>query len=161
MVTSTSFAAGRGDRLRVLVVEDEPDTAASLSHLLRLWGHEARAASDGVAAVNAFPRFRPDVVLLDLGLPGVDGYEVARRLRQRRGGDRALLVVISGYAQEACRRRAYDAGADLFLVKPADPQQLADLLGRPAAAVRADLRLRQSADGLHPPATVNTSPPET
>jgi DNA-binding response OmpR family regulator len=117
------MAASR--HLRVLVVEDERDTADSLSFLLGLWGHESLIASDGAAALDAVPSFRPDLVLLDLGLPQLSGYDVVRQLRQRPEGAGLPVWVMSGFAQESDRQRAREAGADLFLVKPADPAHLA------------------------------------
>jgi CheY-like chemotaxis protein len=137
--------------LRVLVIDDCPDTTASMTQLLRLWGHEARVAGDGPGGLAAAAAFRPDVVLLDLGLPGLDGFEVARLLRRDEGPRRALVVALSGYGQEQDRRHSLEAGCDLHWTKPADPEALRLLLesrrevgpGCPeAAAERAAARLR-------------------
>jgi two-component system CheB/CheR fusion protein len=113
---------------RVLVVEDNPDAAESLALLLRAAGHEVRVAADGPAALEAAAAFRPQVVLLDIGLPKMDGYEVARRLRRGAGRDGLLLVALSGYGQEEDRRRSRAAGFDAHLVKPADLDALQELL---------------------------------
>lgn len=139
---------------RTLIVEDNPDAADTLSEILELWGHEVRVVPQGFAAIEAAPEFRPRVVFLDIGLPGMDGYEVARRLRaweteedvraggsrregtaHRRGGDvdakpgaRMFLVALTGYGQEEDRRRSEEAGFDLHLTKPVDPAQLRRLL---------------------------------
>jgi PAS domain S-box-containing protein len=123
----SDHAVGSPVALRMLVVDDNVDMAMSLSILLQLHGHRVEMAHDGSAAL-AMTEARPfDVMLLDIGLPSVDGYEVARRIRAR-GGDRPLLVGISGYGFEADRQRAKDAGFDLYLVKPVDPQRLEALL---------------------------------
>jgi DNA-binding response OmpR family regulator len=111
--------------LRVLVVDDEPDTARSICTLLGMWGHESAIASDGASALAICPAYRPDLILLDLGLPWLDGYEVLRRLRHLPGGD-----------EVPDRLRAEEAGADLFLVKPFDPVQLEALLVRTADLIR-------------------------
>jgi len=118
----------RSVRRRVLVVDDCPDTRVSLASLLRLWGHDVRGAADGPTALETAVAYRPDVVLLDIGLPGMDGGEVARCLRRR--GEPALLVSVSGYGDEDHRRCALDAGCDLHWVKPIDLDELRGLLER-------------------------------
>jgi CheY-like chemotaxis protein len=112
----------------VLVVDDNADAANSMAMLLRAAGHVTEAAHDGPAAVAAAGRFRPDVVLLDIGLPGLDGYEVARRLRATEDGDRRLLVAVTGYGGDEVRRLAAEAGFDRHLVKPVDPEDVHTLL---------------------------------
>jgi CheY-like chemotaxis protein len=121
-----------GGALRVLVVEDEPDAAESLRQLLLLYGHRAEVARDGPAAVELAERFRPDVVLLDIGLPGgMDGLEVARRVGLRPDGGKApLLVAVTGRDQGDDRRRSELAGIHLHMTKPADPEVLRSLLAR-------------------------------
>jgi PAS domain S-box-containing protein len=111
---------------RVLVVDDNRDAAETLALLLRSAGHEVCLAYDGVEALAAAEGFGPEVAFLDIGLPGLDGYEVARRLRQRPG--KLLLVAVTGYGQEEDRRRAHAAGFDRHLVKPVDPTVLQELL---------------------------------
>jgi signal transduction histidine kinase/CheY-like chemotaxis protein len=113
---------------RVLVVDDNVDAADSLAMVLRVGGYDARTAHDGLAALQMAEGFRPEVVLLDIGLPKMDGYEVARRLRERVGSENVFLVAITGYGQEGDRRRAEEAGFDAHLVKPADPTALHRLL---------------------------------
>jgi two-component system CheB/CheR fusion protein len=115
-------------RNRILVVDDNVDAAESLAILLRLGGHETRTAHDGPSALEAAGEFLPEVVLLDLGLPGMDGYEVAKRLRQRPETERALLVAVTGYGQEEYRKRAREGGFDHHLVKPVHLSQLEELL---------------------------------
>jgi PAS domain S-box-containing protein len=121
---------------RVLLVEDNMDAAESLALLLRLEGHEVRVAHDGPAALAAARDYRPDIIFLDIGLPHMDGYEVARRLRQEEGDQHAVLVALTGYGQGEDRRRVEAAGFDAHLVKPADVNALrrllAELRGSPA-----------------------------
>ncbi len=117
---------------RVLVVDDNQDVADSLALVLRLGGHDVRVAHDGPAALEAAHAYRPEVVLLDIGLPGMTGYEVARRLRQEPPAGLALLIALTGYGQEEDRRRSSEAGFDVHLTKPVDPADLKELLVRPA-----------------------------
>jgi len=116
--------------LRVLVVEDEPDTALSMTMLLKLYGHEVQSARDGEEAVLAAWKNPPDVVLLDIGLPKLDGWQVARRLREPPRPKRLLLVAISGYGRPEDRQHSQEAGIDLHLLKPLDPDHLQNLLCR-------------------------------
>ncbi len=119
--------------LRVLVVDDYPDTRAALRILLRLWGHDSREAADGPCALRTARDFRPDVALLDLGLPGdIDGCEVARRLRSDEALRGVLLIAITGFGREADVERCREAGFNDHLLKPFDPEQLKSLLGRHA-----------------------------
>lgn len=104
------------------------DAAETLGDLLEVWGYEVRCARDGHGAIEAARAGRPDAVLLDIGLPGLDGYEVARRLRQDPGLEHTLLVALTGYVQEADQRRAREAGFDHHLGKPVDPDALRRLL---------------------------------
>ncbi|MBY0527279.1 MAG: PAS domain S-box protein [Gemmataceae bacterium] len=131
-IASARPVDGRGSGRRVLVVDDKVDAVESLARLLNLIGHETRTAQDGPAALEQARRFRPDVVLLDIGLPGMDGYEVARRLRQRPETARAQLVAVTGYGQEEDRRLSREAGFDLHLVKPVDLTVLQELIAAPA-----------------------------
>jgi two-component system CheB/CheR fusion protein len=128
-------ASGAG--LRVLVVDDNADVADSLAMLLELSSHEVRAVYSGADALDALAVFRPDVVLLDIGLPTMTGYEVVRRIRGCEEGRRALVVAVTGYGQPEDRRLSLEAGFDHHLVKPVDLDALLALLGgsgRDAAA---------------------------
>jgi CheY-like chemotaxis protein len=116
--------------LRILAVEDHADTAASLAELLRLYGHEIVVAGDGAEAIHQAEMNPPDVVLLDIGLPGMDGWEVARRLQQLPAARKPLLVAMTGYGQEADREHSRQAGIHLHLLKPLDPAELERLLRR-------------------------------
>ncbi len=112
---------------RVLVVDDNADAAESLADLLRLQGHLAEVAHDGPSALAALAATAPDVILCDIGLPGMSGYEVARTVRAGLHGA-VRLVALTGYAQPEDVRRAKDAGFDAHLAKPPDPDQLARAL---------------------------------
>ncbi|MCI0461163.1 MAG: response regulator [Gemmataceae bacterium] len=125
--------AASGRPGRVLVVDDNRDAAASLAMLLELEGHEVYLAHDGPAALTAARTHRPEVILLDIGLPGMDGYEVARHLRVMEGMQEALLVAMTGYGQEEDRCRALHAGFDQHLTKPVDPAEVQALVAKPRA----------------------------
>lgn len=121
--------------LRVLVVDDCTDTTTSFSILMGLWGHDVRAANDGEAALELAASYRPDVVFLDLAMPGLDGCETARRLRTLPGGTGPTrLVALSGLTGEEDRCRAREAGIDLHLFKPIGPDDLEQVLASCAGA---------------------------
>jgi CheY-like chemotaxis protein len=122
--------AGQSTPRRVLVVDDNADAALTLQMLLHSLGHETHVAHDGKAALEVAARVRPDVVLLDIGLPGVDGYEVARRLRQIKGAPPMRIIAVTGWGTDADRRRSQEAGFDVHLVKPLDADELARVLAR-------------------------------
>jgi signal transduction histidine kinase/PAS domain-containing protein/ActR/RegA family two-component response regulator len=115
---------------RVLLVEDNPDTAESLIMFLEVLGHRVCPVYDGAAALDAARTSPPDVMLVDIGLPGMDGYEVARRVRRDPGLDRVVLVALTGYGREEDRERAMAAGFDFHLVKPVSPDALHGLVAR-------------------------------
>lgn len=119
---------------RVLVVDDNRDAAHSLAVLLRLGGHRVEVAHDGPQALDAAERLRPDVVLLDIGMPGMSGFDVARRLRASPWGRSAMLVAQTGWGQDEDRQRARDAGFDVHLIKPVDHAALMRLMPAPAPA---------------------------
>jgi two-component system CheB/CheR fusion protein len=121
-------ADARGPALRILVVDDNEDSADSLATLLELTGHTTRTAYDGLAAVETAAEFRPDVILLDIGLPRLDGYEACRRIRKEPWGERMMLIAQTGWGQEEDRNRAKDAGFDHHLIKPIAPAELRKLL---------------------------------
>ena len=114
--------------MTILIVDDNVDAAESMSMLLEAVGVEVRVAHDGPQALAAFEACRPRMVLLDIGMPGMDGYEVARRLRSTPGAPRAALVALTGWGQDEDRRRVREAGFDYHLVKPADFATLQSLI---------------------------------
>jgi len=148
-------AAGPGARgaprvrpLRVLVVDDCPDTTDSTAELVGLWGHDARRAYAGAAALELAAEYRPDVMLVDLAMRGMDGCEVARQVRRMPGLDGVLLIAVTGYTAASLRREAAAAGFDFYVPKPMDPATLEallmsrqiDLSATPTTVVPADCR---------------------
>jgi PAS domain S-box-containing protein len=123
---------------RILIADDNEDAAASLAMILQMRGHETRTAKDGVDALESVARFQPDVVLLDIGMPKLNGYDTARRLRNDPAGERILLVALTGWGQESDRLRSSAAGFDAHLVKPVRVDQIERLLAhyRPVEAAR-------------------------
>ena len=121
---------------RVLVVDDNADAAESLAMLFEVNGDQVRIAYDGEEALEAEGDFRPEVVLLDIGMPKLSGYEGAKRIREARGG-KVLIVAITGWGQEDDRRRAREAGFDHHFTKPVDYQALLDVINAGAAPARA------------------------
>jgi two-component system CheB/CheR fusion protein len=113
---------------RILVVDDNPDQLKSLALLLRGSGHEVHEARDGQEAIDVGLRVRPDVLLLDIGLPQLDGFVVAERLRQEPGLSRMIVIAVTGYGTEEDRRKSMEAGFDSHLLKPVDPNFLERLL---------------------------------
>ena len=128
-------AAPAGTPRRILVVDDNRDSAESLALLLAMLGHETRIAHDGLDALEAAERFRPDVMLLDIGLPKLNGYEACRRIREQAWGRQMMIVALTGWGQDDDRRRSSEAGFDEHLVKPVDYARLTALLATmPAGA---------------------------
>lgn len=115
-------------RFRILVVDDNADSALSMGMMLSMMGHETRTAHDGEAAVSTAEAFRPHVVLLDIGLPKLNGYEVAQRIRQEKWGESMFLVAVTGWGQDEDRQRSEDVGMNLHMVKPVEPTALDRLL---------------------------------
>src|SRR5580658_3929068 len=126
--------------VRVLIVDDNRDGAQSLALMLDLEGHEVRTAADGFEALEIGEEFQPNVVLLDIGMPGIDGYETARRLRTRPWAQSALLCAQTGWGQEDDKRRARSAGFDRHLVKPVDPEELNRILAEVSQSNRGPVR---------------------
>jgi PAS domain S-box-containing protein len=124
----TETAQPTGPSLRVLVVDDNVDTVTTLSLLVKEFGHDVRTAHDGSAVLAAALDYRPNVVLLDIGLPGLDGFEIATRLRQQPALQNAVLVAITGYGEPSNLQRSFEAGFDHHLVKPVDFAKLLQIL---------------------------------
>ena len=115
------------DRCRVLVVDDNEDAAASLAMMLGMMGYEVRMAHDGLEAVRAADEFTPEAALLDIGLPHLSGYDVARHIRSHQG-EEVLLVAITGWGTAEDVKRSMDAGFNHHFTKPADPERLRNIL---------------------------------
>jgi CheY-like chemotaxis protein/anti-sigma regulatory factor (Ser/Thr protein kinase) len=139
--STSADADGRGTsqvRRRILVADDNSDALESLATLLELGGHEVFSAANGALALECAERHLPEVALLDIGMPKLDGYEVARRIRAQPWGRKITLVALTGWGQDSDRRRSGEAGFDSHLVKPLDLDKLMELLGRlPVNVARA------------------------
>ena len=118
------------------MVEDDPESLQMMGALLGLWGYEPRLVPAGPAALEAVEKEMPDIVLLDLGLPGMDGFEVARRLRGQPGGNDVFIAAVTAYRGEEHQRQAREAGFDRYLMKPVDIDTLRQLLSQTAAGER-------------------------
>ena len=121
-------AAGVRPGARVLVVDDNADTVESLARLLKIHGHEVQTACDGSEAIAAALRWRPDFVLLDRGPPGIDGYQVAARLRQEASCQKTVIIAVTGYGLPKDQQQSHTAGIDFHLLKPVDIGVLLALL---------------------------------
>ncbi|HYN10321.1 MAG TPA: response regulator [Vicinamibacterales bacterium] len=124
MTETVARAAGR----KILVADDDQDSAESLAMLFQLMGHEVRAAQNGLAAVDLAETFRPDLIVLDIGMPGLDGYEVCRRIRRHEWGQAIVIAALTGWARDEDKGRSQQAGFNHHLVKPVDPKALEDLI---------------------------------
>jgi CheY-like chemotaxis protein len=128
-VTNIDVAVLNANRvLRVLVVDDNVDTVLGFSLLLKAQGHDVRTAYNGPDAVETAAEFHPQVIMLDIGLPGLNGYEVAKQIRDQPEGEKITLIALTGYGQDSDRRTSSDAGFDHHLVKPARFEQLLQIL---------------------------------
>jgi CheY-like chemotaxis protein len=116
--------------MRVLVVEDNRDAAQSLAVVLRLYGHDVQVADDGPSGLAAAQANPPDVIFLDIGLPGMDGWEVVRQLRQMTFERRPSVIAVTGYGNVGDRKRSYEAGVDMHFTTPAEPKRLKSILDR-------------------------------
>jgi len=122
----TPTAAPR--RFRILVVDDNHDSALSMAMMLQIMGHDTRTAHDGESAVSTAETFLPEVVLLDIGLPKLNGYEVAQRIREKAWGESMYLIAVTGWGQDEDRQRSSEVGLNLHMVKPVEPAALEKLL---------------------------------
>jgi CheY-like chemotaxis protein len=113
---------------RILVVDDSPDAADSLARLIESCGYQAKAVYDGQQAIDAAATFLPDMALIDIGMPGLDGYETVTRIRQQRGATHVILVAVTGWTRDEDKRRAYESGFDLHIAKPMTTEALTELL---------------------------------
>ncbi|MBC8647456.1 MAG: response regulator [Thermoanaerobaculia bacterium] len=124
--------------LRILIVEDDRDAREGLQQLLTIWGHAVVVAENAAEAIAKARERTPDAALVDIGLPDRDGFEVARRLREMRGGDLLFLVALTGYVEPSDQQRAADAGFDTHLGKPVDHAKLGVLLASRRPPPRSD-----------------------
>jgi len=115
-------------RFRILVVDDNHDSALSLAMMLSIMGHETRTAHDGESAVATAESFLPEVILLDIGLPKLNGYEVAQRIRGNAWGQSMFLIAVTGWGQDEDRQRSSEVGLNVHMVKPVEPAALERLL---------------------------------
>jgi two-component system, chemotaxis family, CheB/CheR fusion protein len=113
---------------RILVVDDNRDAADSLAKLVRSFGHDVKAVYDGNEAIEQTSLFEPDMALVDIGMPGLDGYETVRQLRERRGNVHLIVVAVTAWSRDEDKRRAYDSGFDLHVAKPMSVETLKELL---------------------------------
>jgi signal transduction histidine kinase/DNA-binding response OmpR family regulator len=150
----TQAPAQQGQGHRILVVDDNADVAETTATMLELSGHRVLTAPDGLQALACVEEFEPEIVLLDIGLPGLDGYEVARRLRQLPKARRAWLVAVTGYGQPADRQRGREAGFDEHQLKPVDPQALAEMIQRVGPTVAARFADGTAGEAAQPSATL-------
>jgi CheY-like chemotaxis protein len=127
---STLHATSKSPARRVLVVDDNEDAAESLAALLRIFGHDVSVAFDGEQALALAPEVKPEVVLLDLGMPRMDGREVARRMRAAPWGLSPRIFALSGFGGDDDRARSREAGCDEHLLKPVSPENLQSILSR-------------------------------
>ena len=126
---------GSESRRRILVADDNADTADSLATILENMGYEVRAAYNCASAVETAEHFRPEVLLLDIGMPGLNGYEAAHYIREEPWGKDAVVVAVTGWGGEADKRQAREAGFDHHLTKPVDPEVIRDLIAKTPPAV--------------------------
>ena len=115
-------------RFKILVVDDNHDSALSMAMMLSIMGHDTRTAHDGESAVATAESFLPDVVLLDIGLPKLNGYEVAQRIRRTSWGESMYLIAVTGWGQDEDRQRSSEVGLNQHMVKPVEPAALEKLL---------------------------------
>jgi len=115
-------------RFKILVVDDNHDSALSMAMMLQIMGHDTRTAHDGESAVSTAETFLPEVVLLDIGLPKLNGYEVAQRIREKDWGQSMFLIAVTGWGQDEDRQRSSEVGLNLHMVKPVEPAALEKLL---------------------------------
>jgi CheY-like chemotaxis protein len=138
---SESASIGDGHGRRILVVDDNEDAARSMARLLTLVGNEVRTAHDGIEAVETADEFRPEIILMDMGMPRLNGYEATRRIRERPWGRYVKIIALTGWGQENDKVRSHEAGCDGHLVKPVKLPELDELL---AGFTPADGREQQT-----------------
>lgn len=131
---SVNSSAGASDGLRILVADDNRDAADTLAMLLTILGHQVRTANDGLRAIDEAAAFQPDVILMDIGMPRLNGYEACRRIREQAGGEKVFLVALTGWGQDDDKRRSMEAGFDCHMLKPITIATLEKLLAELSSA---------------------------
>jgi DNA-binding response OmpR family regulator len=131
---------------RVLVVDDNHDAADTLARAIAKFGYEAKAAYDGNQAIEESATFLPDMALIDIAMPGLDGYETVSRLRKQRGSAYIIMVAVTGWAGDEYKRKAYDCGFDLYIVKPMSIGTLKELLALLDPAIASLEKPQRTAD---------------
>ena len=121
-------AGSEGPKYRVLIADDNRDVTEVFEIMLTMMGHTVESAHDGIEAVEKAAGFHPDVIILDIGMPGLNGYDAARRIRETDTGKKAVLIAITGWGDAKDKRQSDEAGFNHHLVKPVDPLALAELL---------------------------------
>ena len=129
--------SGRPGQCRILVADDNVDSATSLAMFLEMLGNDVRTANDGMEAVDVAAQFKPDVILLDIGMPKLNGYNACRSIRQQPWAAKAFIIALTGWGQDEDRRRSLEAGFNHHLVKPMDPAVLEELLAEQQAQAQA------------------------
>jgi CheY-like chemotaxis protein len=129
--SGTGQEASASSKYRILVVDDNKDVAVSLAMLLKIMGHDTRTAHDGIESVEAAAAFRPEVMLLDIGLPRLNGYDVCRRIREQSWGAGIVLIALTGWGNDEDKQRSKLAGFNYHMVKPVAPDALEKLLSGP------------------------------
>jgi len=131
MVSTPSLQLDSASKLRrVLVADDNEDASETLALLLRFDGHEVHVAHDGLMALELFDRLQPEVAILDIGMPGLSGHEVARRIRAKGNGRDVTLIALTGWGQKADKDRAAESGFDFHFTKPVEPNRLSELISK-------------------------------
>lgn len=131
-------------KLRVLVADDNKSTVILLSSIMEIYGHEVREVFDGHAAIAATHEFQPHLILLDIGMPGMNGFEVAKKIRERREWDKTVIVVVSAYGAEEDKEFSRKCGADYHLAKPADVREFKQILAAVVAGSKTPRTLRKT-----------------
>jgi len=139
VLTTTEVSTATENRQKVLVVDDNKDSAQTLAMMLKIMGNDVRTAHDGLEAIEKAQEYLPQVILLDLGMPKLNGYDVCRRIREQSWGTSIVIIALTGWGQAEDRQRTKEAGFDHHLVKPVDVAKLKELLDAAARRPQAQV----------------------
>jgi len=128
--TGSRQHTNKSQRRRILIADDNADVVESFQLMLQMLGHEVDTALDGLEAVSKAEQFQPDVIVLDVGMPGLDGLEAARRIRRQLNGKQVILIAVTGWGNDSNKRESAEAGFDVHLVKPVDPMTIVNVLDK-------------------------------